>query len=61
MSKKSVLPSKGSHCGLRPDPDAANAGIDFSGAKDLIEEIETAEMKAQDPIKEKKSNTKRPT
>ena len=61
MGKKSVLPSKGSHCGLRPNPDAANAGIDFSGAKDLIEEIEAAEIKDQDPIKEKKSNTKKPT
>jgi len=43
MAEKSTLPTKGTHCGLRPDPDAPNAGIDFEKAKQLLKEVSEAD------------------
>lgn len=42
--KKQAVPVTGSHCGLRPDPDAENAGIDFSGASDLLKEADQTDQ-----------------
>jgi len=44
MAEKSTLPTKGTHCGLRPDPDAPNAGIDFEKAKELLKETSEAAL-----------------
>lgn len=55
MAEKSTLPTKGTHCGLRPDPDAPNAGIDFEKAKELLKE--TSET---DPSESNSKPSKKP-